>query len=120
MVYLEFEKDTKLVVQIHENYPNKVREGHEIATSKDFEIGMELEYVITVDTINQDGRVIASSTTKQTVPAYQLLNKVEELQSENNELKQENTILKAQNNALSERADFIEDVVAEIAIQVYQ
>lgn len=34
-------------------------------------------------------------------------------------LKQENTLLKAQNQALTERADFIEDVVAEMAIQVY-
>lgn len=35
-------------------------------------------------------------------------------------LKQENQLLKAQNNVLSERADFIEDVVAEMAAQVYQ
>jgi len=35
-------------------------------------------------------------------------------------LKQENTLLKAQNQALTERADFIEDVVAEMAAQVYQ
>ncbi|MEK5038967.1 hypothetical protein [Sporosarcina sp. FSL K6-3457] len=35
-------------------------------------------------------------------------------------LEQENQLLKAQNNALSDRADFIEDVVAEMAIQVYQ
>ncbi|MDW0112969.1 hypothetical protein QT711_07210 [Sporosarcina saromensis] len=36
------------------------------------------------------------------------------------ELKQEIRISNAKNNALSERADFIEDVVAEMAIQVYQ
>lgn len=36
------------------------------------------------------------------------------------ELKQENTLIKAQNQALTERADFIEDVVAEMATQVYQ
>ncbi|MDP4098980.1 hypothetical protein OIN60_19840 [Paenibacillus sp. P96] len=35
-------------------------------------------------------------------------------------LEQENALLKAQNAALSERADFIEDVVAEMALQVYQ
>lgn len=35
-------------------------------------------------------------------------------------LRQENTLLKAQNQALTERADFIEDVVAEMAAQVYQ
>lgn len=42
------------------------------------------------------------------------------LSMEVEELKQENELLKAQNNAISERADFIEDVVAEMAIQVYQ
>lgn len=36
------------------------------------------------------------------------------------ELKQENELLKAQNKAMLERADFVEDVVAELAIQVYQ
>lgn len=35
-------------------------------------------------------------------------------------LEHEKDLLKAQNNALSERADFIEDVVAEMAAQVYQ
>jgi len=36
------------------------------------------------------------------------------------ELKQENTLLKAQNSALTERTEFIEDVIAEMAQQVYQ
>ncbi|MGE8079010.1 hypothetical protein [Peribacillus loiseleuriae] len=36
------------------------------------------------------------------------------------ELKAENTLLKVQNQALSDRADFIEDVVAEMAMTVYQ
>ncbi|WP_340025962.1 XkdW family protein [Paenibacillus sp. FSL K6-1096] len=35
------------------------------------------------------------------------------------QLQQENLLLKAQNNALSERADFIEDLIAEMATQVY-
>lgn len=33
---------------------------------------------------------------------------------------QENTLLKAQSNALSTRADFVEDVIAEMAEQVYK
>lgn len=40
--------------------------------------------------------------------------------SELDKLKQENILLKAQNAALTERADFIEDVIAEMAAQVYQ
>ncbi|MFE0619713.1 hypothetical protein [Bacillus altitudinis] len=35
-------------------------------------------------------------------------------------LVQDNTLLKAQSNALSERADFVEDVIAEMAEQVYK
>lgn len=42
------------------------------------------------------------------------------LSTEVDELKHENVILKAQNNALSERADFVEDLIAEMAMQVYQ
>lgn len=37
-----------------------------------------------------------------------------------NYLKHDNTLLKAQNLALSERADFVEDLIAEMAMQVYQ
>ncbi|QVY60921.1 hypothetical protein [Cytobacillus gottheilii] len=37
-----------------------------------------------------------------------------------NKLKDENTLLKAQNSSLSERADFIEDVIAEMAMNVYR
>ncbi|MEI2399075.1 XkdW family protein [Paenibacillus phytohabitans] len=46
-------------------------------------------------------------------------NKPPEL-TEIEQLQQENLLLKAQNNALSERADFIEDIIAEMAMQVYQ
>ncbi|MEC0110398.1 hypothetical protein P4H27_25850 [Paenibacillus taichungensis] len=35
-------------------------------------------------------------------------------------LAQDNTLLKAQSSALSERADFVEDVIAEMATQVYK
>ena len=36
------------------------------------------------------------------------------------EIKSENVLLKSQNQAITERADFIEDVLAEMAAQVYQ
>ncbi|MEC0125359.1 hypothetical protein [Paenibacillus pabuli] len=35
-------------------------------------------------------------------------------------LKQDNTLLKAQSKALAERAAFTDDVIAEIAIKVYE
>ncbi|AIQ71166.1 XkdW family protein [Paenibacillus graminis] len=46
-------------------------------------------------------------------------NKPPEL-TEVEQLQKENVRLKAQNNALSERADFIEDIIAEMATRVYQ
>ena len=88
MFYLEYENDTKLVAEIHESEPTSVRENHSLATSESFDVGMELEYVITVDTVDQDGKVTASSTTKQTVPAHQLINRMNELKQENSNLKQ--------------------------------
>ena len=46
--------------------------------------------------------------------------RIEELEKANSMLEQKNKLLEAKNQALSERADFIEDVVAEMSIQVYQ
>ena len=53
--------------------------------------------------------------TETTEPVYQkpLREKVEEL-------KTENTLLKAQNKALTERTDFHEELIAEMAMLVYQ
>lgn len=39
--------------------------------------------------------------------------------TEMEQLQQENMVLRAQNQALAERADFIEDIIAEMATQVY-
>ncbi|WJH30962.1 hypothetical protein N6H13_10480 [Paenibacillus sp. CC-CFT742] len=41
-------------------------------------------------------------------------------QEEFERLKQDSTLLKAQSSALSERADLVEDVIAEMAVQVYE
>ncbi len=46
-------------------------------------------------------------------------NKPPEL-TELEQLQKENLLLKSQNNALSERADFVEDIIAEMAMRVYQ
>lgn len=44
---------------------------------------------------------------------------ISNLNTQVKELQQENQILKAQNNAITERADFIEDIIAEMAMVVY-
>ena len=42
------------------------------------------------------------------------------LEIENESLKNENVLLKAQNQALTERTDFHEELIAEMAMMVYQ
>lgn len=88
MFYIKYEDDTKLVVGIYPTEPQP-EEGYSIARSYNFEPGMELEYVITVDTLNQDGAVTASSTTKQTVPAYQILKELHDTKEQNIVLQQQ-------------------------------
>lgn len=80
MYYLEYEQSTHIVTKIHDTMPTDVPTGHLVANSEDYPPGLEIENVITVDTVNQDGMVTASSTTKQTVPAYQLLTKISGLE----------------------------------------
>lgn len=87
MFYIKYENDTRLVVGIYQEEP-QVEEGYSIARSDMFEPGMELEYVITVDTVDQDGNVTASSTTKQVVPAYQILKELHETKEQNKILNQ--------------------------------
>ncbi|WP_339273607.1 hypothetical protein MKY59_20965 [Paenibacillus sp. FSL W8-0426] len=41
-------------------------------------------------------------------------------QEEFESLKQESTLLKAQSKALADRADFTDDVIAEIALEIYK
>lgn len=101
MFYLEYENDTKIVVEIHDVYPATTRPNHSIATSEQWGLGMELEYVITVDTVDQDEKVTASSTTKQIVPAYQLLKKIDERNQEINNLKSQVADLELQVAQLS-------------------
>ncbi|MFJ7933720.1 hypothetical protein [Sporosarcina sp. NPDC096371] len=110
MFYLEYENDTKLVVKIHEVEPESVAEGHSVARSDGFDIGMELEFVITVDTVNEDGIVTATSTTKQVAPAYQLLKKLDDSEKEGRSLRNQ---LAAQEQAIFELAKILAGTVNE-------
>lgn len=48
-----------------------------------------------------------------------LLEQISTLEKQNTELASENTLLKAQIKAQSDRSDFVEDCIAEMATQVY-
>lgn len=112
MLYLEYETKTKQVVQIHEQEPT-VPAGYDFALTDQFAAGDEFEWTIWINEVDESKNLQSYSAIRNNPNAQRLLR-------ENDQLKQENTLLKAQNQALTERADFIEDVVAEMAVQVYQ
>ncbi|SDE82076.1 hypothetical protein SAMN04488542_102256 [Fontibacillus panacisegetis] len=71
-------------------------------------------YRVNPDTLELEFSYLDPSDPEPQEPVYQ-----KPLSLEVDELKRENTLLKAQNTALSDRADFIEDCIAEMAVQVY-
>lgn len=64
-----------------------------------------------------DGKVVERSTEEIEADKSKLPKPV--IPKTNAELEQENKLLKAQLNAATERSDFIEDCIAEMAMQVY-
>lgn len=111
-VYLEYELSTKQVVEIHETAP-VLSSNYDFALTDNFKPGDEFELTLWVNLVDENRNLMSYSGILNNPNAQRILR-------ENDKLKQENTLLKAQNQALTERADFIEDVVAEMATQVYQ
>lgn len=111
-MYLEYHKETKQVVEIHEAVPT-VSTDYDYAISDQFIVGDEFEWTIWVNSVDEEKNLTSHSAIRNNPNAKRLL-------QENQQLKHENVMLKAQNNALAERADFVEDLIAEMAIQVYQ
>ena len=64
-----------------------------------------------------DGKVVERTTEEIEADKAKLPKPV--IPKTNAELEQENKLLKAQLNAATERSDFIEDCIAEMAVQVY-
>ena len=69
-----------------------------------------------------DGSQWAETATADEIAAWEQAHPAPEVEpspKSNAELEQENKLLKAQLNAATERSDFIEDCIAEMAMQVY-
>lgn len=69
-----------------------------------------------------DGSQWAETAAADEIAAWEQAHPAPEVQpapKSNAELEQENKLLKAQLNAATERSDFIEDCIAEMAMQVY-
>lgn len=73
-------------------------------------------------TVVEDGQlidVVDDSVSREAFFNSQKYKELSELQKTPEELAAENKLLKAQLQAQSDRADFIEDCIAEMAVQVY-
>ena len=112
LVCLEYHKETKQVVEIHESEPT-VSADYDYAISDQFVAGDEFELTIWVNSVDKEKNLTGHSAIRNNPNAKRLLQM-------NAQLIVGNELLKNQNKAMSERADFVEDVVAEIAVQVYQ
>lgn len=69
-----------------------------------------------------DGEAWSETATADEIAAWEQAHPAPEVKpapKSNAELEQENKLLKAQLNAATERSDFIEDCIAEMAMQVY-
>lgn len=88
MAYLEYETNTRQVVEIHTEAP-AVQEGYAYAVSDDFSPGDEFEQTIWVNKVDKDKNVTSYSAIRNNPNAARLLKENEQLKAENTQLKSE-------------------------------
>lgn len=82
MVYLEYEKTTKQVVQIHEVIPT-VERNYDYVKSDTFVLGDEFEKNIFINEINEEKEVVSFAVIRNNPNAQRLLRENAELKIEN-------------------------------------
>lgn len=80
MVFLEYEKDTKYVIEIHETEPSSIADGCAIAQSDQFAVGDEFEYLIKVNSVDGNGTVTSYSSVRQARSYSRILQESKQLQ----------------------------------------
>lgn len=88
MPYLEYEKTTKQVVQIHENVPAS-HEYYNVVFTDDFKVGDEFEFTIWINEVNEEGNLISHSAIRNNPNATRLLEENYQLKLDNEKLKRE-------------------------------
>lgn len=81
MIYLEYHKETKQVVQIHENEPT-ITVDYEFALSDTFKIGDEFEWTIWINGVNESKNVTSYSAIRNNPNAKRLLQENEQLKAD--------------------------------------
>lgn len=65
MVYLEYEKESRYVVEIHEETPNTVPMENDYAISNEFSVGDEFKYLIIVNSVDENRTATSVSSIQQ-------------------------------------------------------
>lgn len=86
MVYLEFHKEERQVVEIHEKAPS-VSNDYDFALSDQFEVGDEFELTIWISEVDVEKRLISYSAIRNNLNAKRLLQENVELKSDNQQLR---------------------------------
>lgn len=80
MLYLEYQTETKQVVDIHEKKPS-VAPGYDYATSEHFKKGDEFEWTIWIDNVDKEKKLQTYSAIRNNPNAKRLLKENEELKT---------------------------------------
>lgn len=112
MAYLEYEANTKQVVEIHENVPT-IKGNYNYAISPYFKVGDEFELTIFVNEVDEEKNLLSYSAIRNNPNADRLLR-------ENAELKQQNQLLQLKLEALANQSEIIEGAVVELTSLVLE
>lgn len=123
MVYVEYDRKTKQVIEIHAEMPSAINEGYEIAKTDSFTVGDEFEQVIWINKVDGNKNVLSYSSIRNNPNAQRLLRENVDLKQKNKELTAaaidladavatQNAQLKEQGEALVDLGDVIAEVTS--------
>src|SRR5699024_2894974 len=85
-MYLEYHKEKKQVVEIHESEPT-LKDGYDYAISDQFEVGDEFEWTVWVNSTDDEKNLTSYSAIRNNPNAKRLLEENKVLKEENSQLR---------------------------------
>lgn len=111
MYYVEYEQDTGLVLEIHREQPEVVRENCLVVPSDNLQLGMESGYDIIINQILDNGKLVVNCTLKQELKNSHLTERISKLENEKQDLQERLSSTEKENMniklALAELADIL-------------
>lgn len=120
MNYIEYEKDTGLILEIHREYPTTIRENCLVIQNDNLQIGMESSYDIVIGHILDDNRPVFNFTLKPEITNFHVSERLANLENEKhvlqtqlNDTKNSNTQLQAYVENMSQVVDLLLIITAQ-------